>query len=303
MPPVTIQQLHEIIEKSEVLTVPEKQEWLRLIEFMNDKQLLDLYTILVPEEQGKAAALAEKNQAQVQVPESSPASGLPPAPVSNTATIGEGASLSAFLERTKTGSFNANPTISGPIIPPSSPPLRSARFIAWKKQVDSAMQEKELPGVVPATQASPFFPTIAAVEPPVLTPISPIENTVQPTVISPVEPQPPVVPPEQDVAIAPPVIKSIEDVVQIGVPALRSLGVAGLYEKLSVLVKSKGYFSVLFVLEKSPLYAAYVHTGMKLIEMNMGFEQFQEQQSPTPTYLNRAEFESFADMLRNLGSA
>ncbi len=67
------------------------------------------------------------------------------------------------------------------------------------------------------------------------------------------------------------------------------------------LVEKFGYYDVIFSLEKSPLYEAYIKTGTELMNRQQTFETFDSNQS-VDKFLNREDFEKFTDLLRQIAS-
>lgn len=74
--------------------------------------------------------------------------------------------------------------------------------------------------------------------------------------------------------------------------------------KLKVLIQKHGYYNVLFNLEKSPLYAAYLNTGMQILSNRSDFEKIQSLENSghlaERNFLSQSEFENFADLLRRI---
>lgn len=307
---ITVETLRQIIVSSGVLTPAERQEWLRLVEFMNDKQLLDLYKILSPAAANKASTSGAPETLPV-IPTGKPE----PTPTAVTKVvpsvvpevsppgIGEGASLSSFLKKTKeygSGSVQGR-TNTEPVTTTSA--SESEAFKKWKQQFNETIQEKELDsGDVEYTEENTLaggFPGIAS---------SPSVKEVN--AISDALAQKAELPEPAEVAAVLPLdlsaqntsITRLEDVTNIGIGTFRVLGPEKLYEKLRTLARHKGYFDLLFAFEKSPLYSAYIHTGMKFIQESSESGEAANVGNEIAVYLTREEFESVADILRNLGA-
>lgn len=317
--PVNVEKLTALIHESKLLSAAEKQEWLRLVGFMNDKQLLDLYHILVPNggpgvatQSGQVAVSAAKlpkpdekqSQPQTTAAKAEQKSDTPPA--------SQGVSLTDFLKRV---SDKPKPQVK-PVVPVAQPLNKQSQgYLRWKKTVDLAMTEKELPDhvekpAVRATQPDPPPPPEKKIVPDVPT----VTQLKKPSLEQPPEPESPsvevlspepVVPAERDIPqeefdAGPETISVLSDVSLIGIGTFRFMGGSELEARLVSLAKRHGYFEVLFAIEQSPLYEAYVATGKKLIGEQKNFEQAVEDDL-LGNLLTRAEFESVADMLRRLG--
>lgn len=68
--------------------------------------------------------------------------------------------------------------------------------------------------------------------------------------------------------------------------------------KVKPLVKLYGYHSVIFSLEKSPLFKAYINTGIKNLGNNIGLKQ--ETKSQSVNVFGQEDFEKFTDLLMQL---
>lgn len=332
MATITVDTLRTTISNSQVLTPGEKQEWLRLVEFMNDKQLLDLYKILVPggsgSQQGVPVAPVAPSAAPAPQPSTPPppAQTFPIAPVMPAPSVGqaptpspvpvggvgEGASLSSFLHRTAVAPSPAPVPVSPkpqsvpPVQPVATPPPAQTVPPPSPPTPVQPTTPFPMPQAMPAPQAVPA-PAPVPVPSVSLVPAAQVSSVAVPADSPAVQPQPAPATGTQlpawsytESSEVQTTISSLEDVTKVGVRMYRNLGGEKIFEKMRTLAKHKGYFDVLFAFEKSPLYAAYVHTGMQLIQQNLGFEQLSEKQD-LGVYLSREEFEDMTDMLRTLG--
>ncbi len=68
------------------------------------------------------------------------------------------------------------------------------------------------------------------------------------------------------------------------------------------LIGKYGYYEVIFNIEKSPLYQAYVATGVELMSQQQTFETFSPEQTMNK-FLDRESFEKFTDLLRMIASS
>jgi hypothetical protein len=68
-------------------------------------------------------------------------------------------------------------------------------------------------------------------------------------------------------------------------------------ESIKRLAKNFGYYEVIFHLEKSPMYKAYISTGSKLLETSKSLD---ESGSKAHTGLDKQKFEKVADLLREI---
>lgn len=309
MPTVSVDTLREVINRSQVLTAPEKQEWFRLVEFMNDKQLLDLYHILVP--QGVTPSLDQSDTQEVSsvVPKQDAVQdvhkeegGVAAAPRTES-NIGEGTPLSSFLQRARGGSTQTIPETASE----ASVQITPTVFAPPRNDFDISPKNKDVQpqNIAETTSIEPPVEHIEQQEeqqqephPEIIEPIVEESAPASPPMVDSTTDNEPVM--EEEPAMTS--LTTVSDVANCNVGTLRTLGVDGLSEKLLTIIKHTGYFDTLFALEQSALFSAYVRTGMKLIELQMAFEDFQAQHSGGGVYLTREEFEGFADMLGKLGS-
>lgn len=96
-------------------------------------------------------------------------------------------------------------------------------------------------------------------------------------------------------------VETLSDVAQLSVRIWRVEDHEAIKRKIVKLITHQEFHDVIQNLEQSPLYAAYLKTGVKLLQDNISFEQLNSQTTGiTENYLSREEFEGFTDMLRQV---
>jgi hypothetical protein len=81
-------------------------------------------------------------------------------------------------------------------------------------------------------------------------------------------------------------------------PAKFSESNDSLIASLKQLVKDFGFYEVIFNLEKSPLFQAYLETGLNILSGKAGFDS--QAEPVDKRFLSRAQFEQFVDFLRKI---
>lgn len=313
MNPQQEQKLKELIHTSPVLNDTERQEWLALLDLMNDKQVLELEKILSTQQPAPGPTVASVTQA-------------PPKPP----TMPAAANLSHILNAphpvvTKP---QTTPVPTAPAPAPTHGGMPQPFFNTFKTRLHDMLEEKELPAAPPSKELS--APEVIRPKPPV----------------PPAVPRPTVVPPKPPLAatpkaaVPPPLPSAKPSLLAQGVGALKSsvptapahaglptpkpiplpgallatldevaqLSVdtwvkyhEGIQPKLVAFVQNAGLHEVLFRLEKSPAYKTYIDTGIKVLSSpNGSFENLDTQGGLKPRFYSKEQFEIFTDMLRHV---
>lgn len=109
----------------------------------------------------------------------------------------------------------------------------------------------------------------------------------------------PVIPSKPPLALkSEPIVKIVEpkDIQQLNVATMKAMG-TDLSEVLKKAVLASNFFEVLFYLEKSPLYQAYLATGREALRASStAFPQV----SDGKQLLTKVEFEAFSDLLKSM---
>lgn len=96
-------------------------------------------------------------------------------------------------------------------------------------------------------------------------------------------------------------LETLQDVSALSLRVFKQSPPDALKKKLTEIIKSSGYHQVIFNLEHSPLYSAYISTGLKVLKESLSFEALGEQSSSIEeNYMTRQEFEQFTDLLRQI---
>lgn len=267
-----LENLKQLIRSSIMLSVQEKEEWLSLVELMNDKQMSELMELL-------------GQKATAPTPQIGKTSTVAPSPT----TLGEGATgttpgLSHISNLPNTmmpdggmmsGRMN-DKIITEAKIPPSPTSLA----------FQSKVAERILPKaniVNASTSSKPVMPetgiqksaVIASQETPVTS--DSVIATTQPTTVK---------TPESTLVMQLP-----QEAASIAVAMLRQHGIQSLIQAFRNLTINYGYFTVMENFEHSPLYAAYIKAG----------EQFLAGKKSTEAQaLSNQEFEMIADLTQSL---
>lgn len=95
-------------------------------------------------------------------------------------------------------------------------------------------------------------------------------------------------------------VETLHDIEELSLPKWRQGNHESLMKKIKGLISAKGYFDVIFSLQKSPLYAAYVLTGTEILKNQKSFEDIEQNRDLEKNSMVQNEFEGFTDLLRNL---
>lgn len=314
-----LETVRELVRTSGNLTDSERQEWLSLLSFMNDKQLSELATVLQSE---SVEARPAKSSIPVKVVSAiaAPAPELDlPAPTLPRAVpaqlpIAAGSqpnanSVSAFIDRNFAAALHRNPIPSAPV--PSStassvvPPAKISNVSDIAQKIEIKNNIPETAEVIAPTISLPLRPQSPLVAPPI-TMQEPAIHALEPAI----PPLPPVMQPSEDQGIVELVeevvapAKNLEDVRRLNVTTLRGRGVLGIEKELKGLCQKFGYFSVQFALEHSPLYQTYLAVGSRVLQQHQSFEGVQAELSTSNRpYLTKPEFEEINDLLQRIKSA
>lgn len=99
-------------------------------------------------------------------------------------------------------------------------------------------------------------------------------------------------------------IESLDDASKLSVRLWQNESHASLQKALIVLIQRFGYHETIFSLERSPLYEAYIHTGLKILKDSSTFETLAATKTEMDVvYLSRDDFEGFTDLLRKIQAA
>jgi hypothetical protein len=93
-------------------------------------------------------------------------------------------------------------------------------------------------------------------------------------------------------------IEALSDLSALSPAVLKTADIQVFKQKLKSLISSKGYHETRFNLEKSPLYAGYINTGVEMLKNGKNFETLDS--APNGYYMSQKEFESFTDLLREI---
>ncbi len=231
-----VRQLKQLINISTVLSPQEKQEWLGLLELMNDKQLTELEHILVP----KPAVEPKVETGEVKTPSLSHISSLP-----NKVTIPQN-----FIKSTIPIKESTTEPIKVAVNPLEEKQKQAIISNESNMAVADGKNIEVSAGVQPKKQISiirtpPKTPDIKA-------DLNNIErnNTDIPEVIP------------------PPAELSIEELENLSVSNLRNWGAKAFIKVLSKTASVYGYFVTLQEFEKSQLYKDYLEYGRTGLMMN-----------------------------------
>ncbi|HVY67967.1 MAG TPA: hypothetical protein VHA30_03695 [Patescibacteria group bacterium] len=111
-------------------------------------------------------------------------------------------------------------------------------------------------------------------------------------------PAPPAAKPPEEHAIR---LASLDQIAKLTPKDWKRESAPAFVQSLRGLIKQFGYHDVMFSLEKSPLYKAYVDTGLTILKNQTDFAELAKQAPGfRDMYLMREDFESLADVLRQL---
>lgn len=280
MHPQQQERLKRMINSSQMLTSKEKEEWLDLLIVMNDKQVSELEAILAtPAEQTAPAATPPRTAAPAQAPiQPTPAPQAVP-PSAPNPPLSHISNLPSSL-----------PQRRYPL--PKSP--KPTGLTQWQNRLRHTLEEKELSGrkdekALPARHEAKQAPVVYPSPKPSAPP--------QPAPVRPTHSRPPAPQPSQP-ELRESVIKIVEpaDIAKLNVTTMREMG-ENLVPTLKQMVANSNYFEVLFFLEKSPLYRAYLDTGhLALDNPGAAFPAT----ANGKILLAKAEFEEFSDLLKSI---
>lgn len=290
-----VEKVRKLVKESKILNNSERQEWLALLELMNDKQVLELERIL-ESSQPKASA-------QVLPPKVQPVPPVPPLPrhptVPQLAPSGAGGS-----QGFGSGHILNMPKAQGVKPPPPSPNE------SFGKKLEAVVKEPELPAPHKDLGLSSG---LKAARPEQKQPgrISLVEEVGNekakrvPAVKPGLEKWPEkyrlesglAEKPQAPIVSKPAKISSLTDIQSLLVEHFSDP--KSLQKVLKDYVKGYGYAQVLINLEKSALYKSYIKTGQEVLQKSVSFETLAKQGGG---FMDRTKFEEFADMLRFLQS-
>lgn len=310
--------VQKLVQTSDHLSSQERDEWLSLLPFMNDKQLSELSTILqtpVPEKNQpvvpKVAPALPEAPSELDLPAPSAVGPTPPKPETVTPVTAQApsvtksqssaTSVSDFINRNFAEALHRTPPAKplatspgapeAPVMPaPISPPGVAVPFAVKKEpsvgEVVRPVQEAPVPVAARSVADEPAQSIFSSADAPGVE-------------VSKDVPLPETAPEE---VIATP--KNLEDVRRLNTATLRGRGALTIENELRVLCKKFGYFSILFALEHSPLYQTYTAVGARVLKDGQSFERAQESlaKSGRP-YLTKPEFEEVNDLLQHIKSA
>lgn len=259
-----LENVKKLLETSPQVTSVEREEWLSLLQFMNDKQLLELTEIL---------------ESPVNMPATVPVAEV--AKSENAQVVNSSNSISEVLKRnmppvsahqSSPFSTDAVKTLPKAILPDTPKPEPAVKLppVVLQPELKPAQNPSQAgKASVAATKAH-----------------GPATGVVQRVTM-----------PEEIM----PEAKSLEDVGRLNVATLRGRGAVTVEAELTALCKKFGYFSVLLALEQSPLYKTYLTSGNSALQEHVSFEQAETKLSVMgQPYLTKPEFEEVNDLLQRL---
>ena len=261
-----LENVKKLLETSPQVTSSEREEWLSLLPFMNDKQLMELVKILEsPVNASSPAPIA---------PPAIPASAMPTPDTSN--------SISEVLKRNM------------PLVPAS----KSNALSTSQARVSPMLVSPDSPKSAVAIKPTPVLPVVPKPDTgsnqAVATPMARQEKGEVNSVV------------KEKIILEEvmPETKSLEDAGRLNVATLRGRGTVTVEAELVALCKKFGYFSVLFALESSPLYKTYLNSGNSALQNHESYEQAETKLSSAGLpYLTKPEFEEVNDLLQRLKHA
>lgn len=288
-----IEHARTLVQSSPSLTAPEREEWLSLLPFMSDKQLLELCTVLESRPEERVAVSPRRvpvRTSQPALPQPPEELDLPAPAAKNTKAAASSSaakkpvsgqnqqnSVSAFIDRNFSAALHRT---GGPVADIVPPPVRSSRPAPSAVPVSAPVAPIPSAPEQPATESSASTSVLAAASAPL-----------------PVDPAP-AQPVWEEVVVR---LKSLEDVRRLTVATLRAKGTEFLEEGLKSLGTRYGYFSVQLALEQSPLYQTYLSLGARVLQDHAQFESLQNELSAAgKPYLAKTEFEEMSDLLQRI---
>lgn len=292
--------IKNLIKISSVLAEAERADWLSMVDLMNDKQLVELEKIL---SSGLAHAAPVAGSSSAPRP---PVQPLQAAAASPSPPQRPSAAVQRFSDRVErmvqTAELREGYPKDEPELPPPPP---APRQIPVPQPVDVASllrRRAEAAVSLPSRPAS----VVAARPPAPPPPVSPPKK--------PLPPAPPPPPPETPSPAAlkdrptrafPPSprpsveLRTLEELSAFGVTNWLGYPSGEFAAKLQQLMVRFGYHSVVFSLEKSPLFKSYVDTGVEILNQRANFGT-SEDGALSMQHLSRREFERLSDVFRQL---
>ena len=99
-----------------------------------------------------------------------------------------------------------------------------------------------------------------------------------------------------------PEIRELKDLVALSPEVLDESDLNALSGKIKGLLNRYNYHEVMFNLEQSQAYQAYINTGLELLKKQISFDQA-SQQGTQPGMMDRDQFEKFVDLIRKIQAA
>jgi hypothetical protein len=97
-------------------------------------------------------------------------------------------------------------------------------------------------------------------------------------------------------------IRELKDLVALSPEVLDESDLNALSGKIKGLLNRYNYHEVMFNLEQSQAYQAYINTGLELLKKQISFDQA-SQQGTQPGMMDRDQFEKFVDLIRKIQAA
>lgn len=293
-----IETIRANIKSSTLLSDHEKSDWLNLVELMNDKQLGELEEILntsppaasTPEQRAQAheASVSTRNpqpSAASQLATPSNSDGIAMPPLSHIANMPSDVDMTMSV-----------PKPSKPWVDTEKKPMQPLSARAVPSPSLSFTKPSQQPGVTqqPNTSQSPQAPKPA--QPDSAQPKSFVKPEVSP--LPPLKPASFAPAPLRPSSTAAFTLPSLENLQELSLETLRSFSPESISNEVRKAITEHGYFTVIQLIEASPLYAEYMNAGKQLL----GDPQKSAiTNSPVKkSDLTQEEFEFVVDLLRNV---
>ncbi len=293
-----LKQIQNLVKNATVLSDQEKNEWMALIELMNDKQIAELEEILQKPKPEPVTQVQPHPQPQsvpqpqprvVAMPPITPPKPMPPTrPVSTVSSVPPVAS--------------ARPAVSAPSGASSLSHISNLPNQLSDQKQDPLTFQPAPPSAPRTDQSVPATPRptpIPMPRPSQAAPIRPRSIPMPPSSPKPTEavPMPPITPlsiPQstpRDVSSSmnTMVLSKFEDIINLTSSALHQQNRETFHKTINELAAQYGYFQVVTNLEQSPLYKDYLNYGKSML---MGKKDNMA--------LSQEEFEFIADILLSL---
>lgn len=270
------------IETSTILSDKEKSDWLNLLELMNDKQFGELEEILASEfAQGEEQPAQTINTGKAIQP--SQMSQQQASPIKNMPPLSHIANVPTDVDMVHSVPPPPPKPEPKPVVPQTAPQM---------SQPPKPLEVKPLsirPTPSPTLSAFPPTPNYqrpASVQAPKPAqqpaPIPKIKE--QSVAVPPAPPVPPVTKPQSNIPF---VIQQVEDLQRMSLDSIRIHSSQSIFDVFKKAIEEYGYFTVLQLVEASPLYIEYVNSGKERLNGN-------------ESSLTQAELEFMTDLLRNM---